>query len=122
MSNIVYIFAKIDLSNMAKTSFKDFIISFLEKANKTQKQNLVDTHRMLLEYYVKNYFFENKDETHNLLNFFNNNSLYLNESAIELGYCDNDEYTTQLCDDVKQRTNNNKLTDFDILTSDVNTI
>ena len=77
---------------------------------------------MLLEYYVKNYFFENKDETHNLLNFFNNNSLYLNESAIELGYCDNDEYTTQLCDDVKQRTNNNKLTDFDILTSDVNTI
>lgn len=107
---------------MAKTSFKDFIISFLENANKEQKQTLLETHRMLLEYYVKNYFFENKDETHNLLKFFNNNNLYLNEVAIELGYGDNDDFTTKLCDEVKQRNNNNKLSDFDILTSDVNTI
>ena len=33
---------------MAKTTFKDFLLSFLEIADEKQKRNLIQTHRTLL--------------------------------------------------------------------------
>ena len=107
---------------MAKTTFKDFLLSFLEIADEKQKRNLIQTHRTLLEYYIRNYFYNNLDESNNLLKFLNNNSLYLNDVAIELGLGNNDDFTADICDQVKHRGKYKKLTDFELLTSDINKI
>ena len=107
---------------MAKTTFKDFLLSFLEIADEQQKRNLIQTHRTLLDYYIRNFFFKNLDESNNLLTFFNNNSLYLNKTAIELGLGNNDDFTTDICDQVKHRGKYKQLTDFELLTSDINKI
>ena len=107
---------------MAKTTFKDFLLSFLEIADEKQKCNLIETHRTLLEYYIKNYFFKNLDESHNLLKFLNNNSLYLNNAALELGLGDNDDFTTDICNQANKTGKYKELTDFEILTSDINTV
>ena len=105
---------------MANTTFKDFIIAFQNQADETQKRNLIETHRMLLEFYVNNYFFEKKDESSNLLKFFNNNNVYLNETAIELGYGDNDDFTTRLCDEHKRQ--ENPMSDLDLLLAPIDSI